>query len=76
MIPNSFRFPGLPTPILQFRPLLRLVEGAVEAGVIVGTEAAKFQMTTGIAGQTGIGGGPWSPEYIPYELRQLASGLF
>ena len=47
MIPNSFRFPGLPTPILQFRPLLRLVEGAVEAGVIVGTEAAKFQMTTG-----------------------------
>ena len=51
-----------------FRPLFKVIESAAEAGIFVGTEAAKFQKETGLLGQKGaFGGGPYTPEGIKQE---------
>tara|TARA_Y100000361_G_C11133946_1_gene330686 strand:- start:221 stop:454 length:234 start_codon:yes stop_codon:yes gene_type:complete len=63
--------------VVKFRPLFRIVEGATEAGIIVGTEAAKFQKEKGIAGQKGsFGGGPFTPQGIEQELQMFGPGVF
>jgi hypothetical protein len=70
-------FAWKPSEILQtFRPLFRIVGEAAEAGITFGTEAAKFQKETGIAGQRGAyGGGPFTPEGIEQEFRMFGPGV-
>lgn len=70
-------FSWKPSDILyKLRPLFRIVEGSVEAGIIVGTEAAKFQKTKGIAGQKGsFGGGPYTPQGIEQEFKMFGPGI-
>jgi hypothetical protein len=62
-----------PSEILKtFRPFFRIVGEAAEAGMAFGTEAAKFQKETGIAGQKGAyGGGPFTPEGIRQEQQMF-----
>ena len=56
--------------------LFATAELGADAGQYVGTEAARYQMETGIAGQTGIGGGPWNPKGVEQEMQWLSSGRF
>lgn len=56
------------------RPLIKLVESAAETGIIIGTETAKYQGETGIAGQTGYGGGAWTPEIVQQEMNYVTVG--
>lgn len=62
-----------PSELLRtFRPLFRIVGEAAEAGITFGTEAAKFQKKTGIAGQRGAyGGGPFTPTGIRQEQQMF-----
>ena len=62
-----------PSELLKtFRPLFRIASEAVDAGIVVGTEAARFQKETGIAGQKGAyGGGPYTPEGILQEQQMF-----
>jgi hypothetical protein len=68
-------FSWKPSRVLRYlRPLIKLVEAAAETGIIVGTEAAKYQGETGIAGQTGYGGGAWTPEIVEQEMNYVTVG--
>lgn len=68
-------FSWKPSRLLRyFRPLIKLVEGAAESGIVVGTEAAKYQNETGVLGQTGYGGGGWNPEGIEQEMNYVTVG--
>lgn len=58
--------------IRKYRPLFKLIGEAAEAGVYVGTEAAKFQKETGLLGQKGAyGGGPYTPKGIEQEYEMF-----
>lgn len=63
----------MPSELVRtFRPLFRIVGEAAEAGIAFGTEAAKFQKQTGIAGQRGAyGGGPFTPKGIRQEQQMF-----
>jgi len=61
-----------PSRVVKFwKPIFKLATEAIETGWWFGTEAAKYQTETGIAGQTGVGGGPWSPEGVEAEMNWL-----
>ena len=63
----------MPSELIKtFRPIFRLGSEAIETGIYVGTEAAKFQKETGIAGQKGAyGGGPFTPQGIRQEQQMF-----
>jgi len=54
--------------------LFKLVGESAEVGFKLGTEAAKYQGETGIAGQTGYGGGAWTPEGVQQEMNYVTAG--
>jgi len=70
-------FSWKPSEILKaYRPVFRILSDAVEAGAYFGTEAAKFQKETGIAGQRGAyGGGAYSPKIIEQEWKMFGPGV-
>lgn len=55
-----------------YRPLFRIIEESASAGYTIGKEAALFQAETGIAGQTGFGGGAYSPVLIEQEYDMMS----
>ena len=61
--------------VRKFKFLFKIITEAADAGVVVGSEAAKFQSETGVLGQTGFGGGGWNPEDIDAELAYLGAGM-
>jgi hypothetical protein len=68
-------FKWLPTKSIRYwRPLFKLVIEAGELGYEIGTTAAEYQGETGIAGQTGYGGGAWTPQGIEQEMNYVTVG--
>jgi len=68
-------FKWLPTKTIRYwRPLFKVVSESAELGYFIGTEAAKYQGETGIAGQTGYGGGAWTPEGVQQEMNYITVG--
>lgn len=56
----------------DFKPFLKLIGEAAEAGHEIGKEAAEYQKTTGFLGQSGsYGGGPYTPEGIRQEQEMF-----
>ena len=56
----------------DFKPFLKVIGEAAEAGREVGKEAAEYQKTTGFLGQSGsYGGGPYTPEGIRQEQEMF-----
>lgn len=56
----------------DFKPFLKVIGEAAEAGREVGQEAAEYQKTTGFLGQSGAyGGGPYTPEGIRQEQEMF-----
>ena len=70
---SEFRW--VPSRVIRYwKPLFKLVGESAEAGIKLGTEAAKYQGETGIAGQTGYGGGAWTPEIVEQEMSYVTVG--
>lgn len=67
----------MPSELIRtFRPLFRIVGEAAEAGITIGTEAAKFQKEKGLLGQRGAyGGGPFTPKGIEQEYKMFGPGV-
>jgi|TARA_R100000482_G_C5129279_1_gene150793 hypothetical protein len=56
----------------DFKPFLKVIGEAAEAGHEVGKTAAEFQRTEGFLGQRGgYGGGPYTPEGIRQEQEMF-----
>lgn len=56
----------------DFKPFLKVIGEAAEAGHEVGKTAAEFQATEGFLGQSGAyGGGPYTPEGIRQEQEMF-----
>ena len=56
----------------DFKPFLKVIGEAAEAGQTIGKEAAEYQRTTGFLGQSGAyGGGPYTPEGIRQEQEMF-----
>ena len=56
----------------DFKPFLKVIGEAAEAGREIGKEAAEYQNTTGFLGQSGAyGGGPFTPEGIRQEQEMF-----
>lgn len=56
----------------DFKPFLKVIGEAAEAGHEVGKKAAEFQATEGFLGQSGAyGGGPYTPEGIRQEQEMF-----